>query len=49
MRCPNCERKVGTLALSCRVCHKRLPFWYALLALITVAALAGIIFLLERV
>lgn len=49
MKCPNCERKVGTLALSCRVCRKRLPLWYVLLALIAVAALAGFIFLLENV
>lgn len=49
MKCPNCERLVSALALSCRVCHQRLPGWYFFVILITVAALAGLILLLERV
>jgi hypothetical protein len=47
MKCPNCERIVGATALRCRVCHQRLPCWYVLVTLITVASLAGLILLLE--
>lgn len=49
MKCPNCERSVGVFALRCRVCRQRLPCWYLLIILVTVAALAGLIFLLEMV
>ena len=48
MKCPNCERRTGILALRCRVCHQRLPFWYIFVTLLIVAALTGFILLLER-
>jgi hypothetical protein len=31
----------------CRVCHQRLPFWYVLVVIFLIAALVGLILLLE--
>ena len=47
MKCPNCERLVSTFALRCRVCHQRLPLWYALIGLLLLVGFGGLMILLE--
>ncbi|HEX8494938.1 MAG TPA: hypothetical protein VF658_19000 [Pyrinomonadaceae bacterium] len=40
---------MNALMLRCRVCNRRLPFWYISVTILSVAVLASIIFFLERV
>jgi RNA polymerase subunit RPABC4/transcription elongation factor Spt4 len=49
MKCPNCDRVIGSLTLRCRVCHQRLALWYVFIVIIAVATLSGLILLLDKI
>jgi hypothetical protein len=49
LNCPNCERVIGAFALRCRVCHQRLFLWYVIVVIFAIAALTGLLFLLELI